>query len=504
MPLICSLSSEPCREPVTTKNGHIFERRLIEKYIQNSGTDPITNQPLTTEDLIVLKVDPSPDTLKPREPGAQGIPGIIQSLQSEWDALMLEMFNLRQEHMRVRKQLAHYLYQHDAACRVIARISSERDQYMQELSKFKAQVRITNVHNSPSSSKMDADKDKDAEGDAPEGLSEELQDLIAKKKNELCDIRMTYKISPSTITSKTLSSSMKLVESHLLHIQNAPGITCVDIHPNQVLFATGGVDTSVVLFDRSQAKKIAILSGHTKSVTAVKFHPTDARIISADDAGDILVWAEENASWTLVCTIHAHSSSVASLDIHPIGTLILASSADRTFSLCDIQHGKVLARHLHPKLQTPIAVAKFHPDGEIMATAGEDNHIHIWKVCTQEYLTSFEGHTAKITGLSFSENGRTLASSGADHTIKLWDLSSVCLYKTLELDAAAIGLSFDHSGRFLAALYTNEIRVFAGGQLELVKSFSEDVKDATGFTWGQDAKTLALTSLDGSLKIWSV
>ena len=42
-------------EPVTTKNGQIYERRLIEKYISTTGQDPVTKEPLSASDLIELK-----------------------------------------------------------------------------------------------------------------------------------------------------------------------------------------------------------------------------------------------------------------------------------------------------------------------------------------------------------------------------------------------------------------------------------------------------------------
>jgi len=136
----CSITGELAEVPVISKkSGHVFEKRVIEKYIEANQTDPITNQPLTKNDIVALQgslkkyLTRSPslkvnNTTKPRLANAAGVGDLMTMFQSEWDALMQETFQLKQNLENVRQELSHALYQHDAACRVIARLSKERDE----------------------------------------------------------------------------------------------------------------------------------------------------------------------------------------------------------------------------------------------------------------------------------------------------------------------------------------------------------------------------------------
>lgn len=124
MSLCCSLSNEVPEEPVLSpRSGHIFERRLIEKYLAETGCDPINQQPLSPDELIEVKTSP---LVRPKPPYATSIPAILKTLQDEWDAVMLHSFTLRQQLQTARQELSHALYQHDAACRVISRYTNHR------------------------------------------------------------------------------------------------------------------------------------------------------------------------------------------------------------------------------------------------------------------------------------------------------------------------------------------------------------------------------------------
>lgn len=71
---------------------------------------------------------PSAPAAPPRPPNLTSVPTLLFALQNEWDAVVLETFNLRQQNAQLRQELSHALYKEDAAMRVLARVQKERDE----------------------------------------------------------------------------------------------------------------------------------------------------------------------------------------------------------------------------------------------------------------------------------------------------------------------------------------------------------------------------------------
>ena len=140
--------------------GNVFEKRLIEAYISENGKDPVTGEELSVDDLVELK---SARTVRPRPPTFTSIPSLLSVFQNEWDALALETYTLRQHLAQTRQELSRALYEHDAAVRVITRLSRERDEARQALS-------MTTINGRTASN-----------GDAMQVDGQELrEDLVAK------------------------------------------------------------------------------------------------------------------------------------------------------------------------------------------------------------------------------------------------------------------------------------------------------------------------------------
>ena len=69
-----------------------------------------------------------------------------------------------------------------------------------------------------------------------------------------------------------------------------------------------------------------------------------------------------------------------------------------------------------------VEAVTFSPDGRTLATASDDKTVRLWSLAGEE-LQQFTGHTDWVFSVDFSPDGKTLASGSYDGTVKLWSLA---------------------------------------------------------------------------------
>jgi len=105
--------------------------------------------------------------------------------QNEWDENVLEIFTLKQHLDMTRKELSQALYQHDAACRVIARLKEERDEALNMLTTLKEQGYVPPSQNGTTHAIDPPSTEMDTEDEPTESKSENVLDgSVIEKINE--------------------------------------------------------------------------------------------------------------------------------------------------------------------------------------------------------------------------------------------------------------------------------------------------------------------------------
>ncbi|RZF42704.1 hypothetical protein LSTR_LSTR001499 [Laodelphax striatellus] len=507
MALCCAISNEVPEHPVVSPtSGSIFERRLIEKYIIENGVDPISGKELTVEQLIDVKTTP---IVKPKPPSATSIPAILKTLQDEWDAVMLHSFTLRQQLQTARQELSHALYQHDAACRVIGRLTKEVTAAREALATLKPQAGIAQ----PPAGIPQPAIAVEAGGVANQpteqaGMTPEIIKKLQDKATVLTQERKRRgRTVPEDLVSHENIRSFHTLSSHPgLHSASIPGILSLDIHgADTSKILTGGNDRNATVFNKDTEQVVAVLKGHTKKVTRVIYHPDEDVVITGSPDTTIRVWDVSTSQPMQL--IRAHSAAVTGLSLHPTGDYVLSTSTDQHWAFSDIRTGRLLTKVADQGATGGIALttAQFHPDGLIFGIGTSDSQVKIWDLKEKSNLRFFAGHSGPITAISFSENGYYLATAADDACVKLWDLRKLKNIKTLQLDDnyEIADVCFDQSGTYLAVAGT-DVRVYLCKQWQELRVFNDHTALATGVRFGKHAQYIASTSMDRTLKFYGL
>jgi WD40 repeat protein len=343
-------------------------------------------------------------------------------------------------------------------------------------------------------------------------------------------------------------------------------VSSLAFSPDGKYLAAGSFDNSICLWDVEGGKLLRTLTGLNQRVSSVIFSPdgkslaggswvlhesgarTDAAGSSPQYTGEVKIWSVETGA--VEKTLAWHTAPMWAIAYSPNGqqlaggTGMVRKEDGRYYGqviIWDILRGEIdttLTAH-----SAPVWSVAFSRDGQKLAAGcgldPEDNsyEVILWDIATGQKEQTLRGHTGRVISVAFSPTGEILASAGADHTLRLWDVRSGALKQALiqagDLDAVPSRLaggaaytdkvkqespgffsvvqkgwtnavSFSKDGKYLASIGATSLRIWEVATGQLYQTITPSTRGIYSVAFSPDGKAIATGNADGVVNLWDV
>jgi eukaryotic-like serine/threonine-protein kinase len=147
----------------------------------------------------------------------------------------------------------------------------------------------------------------------------------------------------------------------------------------------------------------------------------------------------------------------------------------------------------------------FSPDGKLLATSSADKTARIWDAETGQLRVTLSGHTHDVNCVEFSPDGKTLATGSEDRTVRLWDAATGALRDVLWKHTDEVtGVAFNpKTGHVAAGAHDGVLQVWdlaSRRQITTIKAHQN--KRVEALVYSPDGNLLATVGADRKLRLW--
>jgi len=206
--------------------------------------------------------------------------------------------------------------------------------------------------------------------------------------------------------------------------EKAP-LDCVALSPDGKRFVTGGWGGMACIWDRESGEQVRNITVGGEYVFAVAFSPDGKLVATGGNDMPDYVKIRDAETGKLIQTLKGHKDAVLSVMYSSDGKKLLTSSYDRTVRLWELEEDKESPEFVESRKFVGhdwwVWSVAFSPDEKRIVTAGQDGSVMVWSVETGKPEATFTGHRAPVYAAQFSPDGKYVVSGGNDKRVLLWE-----------------------------------------------------------------------------------
>jgi WD40 repeat protein/transcriptional regulator with XRE-family HTH domain len=304
----------------------------------------------------------------------------------------------------------------------------------------------------------------------------------------------------------------------LIQTLESPGgaVDALAWSPNGQQLAAGCWDGSVRLWQVGSGEPGSVsdaraLVGHSHWVHGLAFAPDGTRLVTGSWDGTVKLW--DVANERVLHTLTGHTQPVNDVAWSPDGATVASAGADNKIWLWDVAENRYRAV-LHGHRSTVYRLA-FTPESQYLLSGSEDRTIRVWEVCSGECVRLLQGYAICVYDLDWSPQSTHLVSGSTDGQVLQWEVTGEGTGRTLPRVLGAhqwvvFGVAWGPDGRLIASSgWDNSIRVWdatAGTCLQILRNPDQGDTDTLFYrvVWSPDGRLLVSGTYRDGLHVWNV
>jgi WD40 repeat protein len=152
-----------------------------------------------------------------------------------------------------------------------------------------------------------------------------------------------------------------------------------------------------------------------------------------------------------------------------------------------------------------VTSVSFSPDGKRLASASYDQTVKVWDAQRGQEVLSLNGHTGGVSCVCWSPDGKRLASAGNDKIVKVWDAQSGQELLTIRGHTDMVNsVCFSPDGKRLASASNDKtVRVWDAQTGQELLTLNGHTNEVRSVCFSPDSKQLASTAGLETVKVWN-
>ena len=298
-----------------------------------------------------------------------------------------------------------------------------------------------------------------------------------------------------------------LLEPHPLDLPadvppaQAPVITAVALDRAGRLFATGGDDHLVRLWELPDGRLQQRLEGHRGWIRTVVFSPDGQHLAAAGDDRCVMLFRVGQAAPVWKAEL---PSAVYALAWSGDGSRLAAAGFSERVWLLDPQTGRHLASFSAPGQD--IRALSFSPDGRQLAAACRQGLIRLWETASGVRQQDISAHRRRVRCLLYGPDGTLLVSGGEDGRIVICSpaLPGGNPQQIAQLPGAVYALVFCGPDRLAVGGTDNRIRLVRLSDGQLLRELAGHTGTVAALAWESGTQTLISGGFDTTVRFWQL